>query len=124
MAEDARDDPRAELERDERERLLFIKLEARWPMRVLKALVVVSSVVGAVWLACTLLLGFDYPGRSALSWCSRALVLAIITWLPMLVMSFAWSAQARRNKAICYALAIGLFAVVALGIPWLLHNAL
>ena len=124
MDRDERDDPLAELERDERESLLLLKSEARWMLRVLFFLVAVASIVGAVGLAGTLLLGFDYPGRSALGWCSRALILAIVIWLPMLVMGFAWSARVRRNRVICYALAIALFAVVVIGTPWLLVNAL
>ncbi len=124
MTEDVRDDPMAELEHDEGERFLLLKCERRWPLRVLRVMIVVASVLGAVSLACMLLLEPDHPGKSALRWCSRLSILAAVMWLPMLMMSFAWSARVRRNRMICYALAIGLFAVVAAGVPWLLVNTM
>lgn len=121
---DDRENPLTELERDESEELLFLETEARWILRVLKLLLAVSSVLGAAWLACTLLLGSDFPGRSVLRWSSRMMIFAVIFWIPMLMMGFAWSAKVRRNKAVCYSLAIALFAVVVIGTPWLLANAL
>ena len=124
MGQDERDSPLAELVRDEREDLFFVTLEARWLLRVFLALAVVSSVCGMIGLICVLVLGADHPGKSALRWCTRVSTLAVVTWLPMLMMGFAWSAQVSRNRAICYALAIALFAVVALGGAWLLRNAL
>jgi len=118
------DDPIAQLERDERDSLLSLEIEARWLVRVFKALLAVSSVLGAAWMACTLLIGFDFPGRTALDWFSRALIFAVVIWLPMLVLGFAWSARDGTHRATCYAIAVALFAIVVIGTPWLLANAM
>jgi len=118
------DDPIAQLERDERDSLLSLEIEARWLVRVFHILLAVSSVLGAAWMACTLLLGFDFPGRCALKWCSRALILAVIIWSPMLVVGFAWSARNRVHRAICYAIAVALFSIIVIGTPWLLANGM
>jgi len=118
------DAPFAQLERDERDSLLSLEIEARWLVRVFKILLAVSSVLGAAWMACTLLIGFDFPGRWVLKGCSRVLILAVIIWLPMLVVGLAWSARNRVHRTICYAIAVALFSIVVIGTPWLLANAM
>ncbi len=109
-----RDDPLAELERDERERLLFLTSGARWPVILLGV---------ACWLALAALAvrgiasfaGAD-TRRGVFRWMKLALLMPIAS-LPVLVFALGLSATRRRNRIACWSIAGALLVAMLLAAP-------
>lgn len=121
MEQDEFDDPLAELERDERERLLFLRCTTRWP-------VITLAVACCLALAALCVRGIaGFAGANVrsgiLKWVKLAFLLPVSV-LPTLVFSLGRSAMRRRNRIACWLISGALLVGMLLAAPWFVRMLL